>query len=1332
MSKRCGENSCNLGAAIKFRRCDDDGLCTFEQRCNTETLQGLIRTMEDLNRQQSTTDTLLDLLNIVRSMAEVQTEPLPNSLLDIGSNSLLDSDSNSQQVGCGSDSQSFNPSEPNFGLSEAAIESIVREGGSVGDYTVVPRRRFNGLEIRRRINMRVITAPDLAAYAIFLHDIMSEIVSFSRLLAGDGGLINITLRGPSLPSDVNAVLSPDNDYDLHIFTQQLENIMQSNSDVRADECLDLYVSIARGKHGGAYRKIRDLAHNEVIARNRMNLFCPNNISNNLCFAICLSHFLQPHTPCSELESLAASLQKTAGYSVQQKIGFNDITRFERLLHVKIVVFHRTCSGLLEHFTNNDEPHNKTVFLYLHNEHYFLIKNLKAFIGTPYVCEYCYRGFTSRRDHRCKYVCDVCNAPDCHKYAGKTRQCHDCLRYCRSTYCYNAHKQTQTGQQYAQCDVTKYCQKCNRRYHVNGAVPKKHVCPAEHCIHCKAELVNDGVHQCFIQPIKMEPPSDKYIYYDFETQHTDGKHVANFVCAITFKGEEFTAAGTDCIDQLVEKFRQPHYQNYTWVAHNASGFDNFILLEYFAKAGLTLQITMQGCRIILMYDKTFKQRFIDSYSFIPMRLSMTSAALNLTCAEKGHFPHLFNRTENEDYVGPYPDKHFYGYETMSDKERALFDEWYVTVSGKVFDLKKELAMYGKNDVVLLREACMKYRDEFIQCTKLDPFRYTTLAACCMAVYKTHYLPKDTLALTHNNAYTNQNKTYSAVSIEWLEYVKTTRGVNIQHALNHGEMVIGKYHLDGYYEKDGVKYGFEFNGCMFHGHECRYNPNHLHPLSKVPYGLLRRQFDDKVEILEKAYGLDVEVMWECDWNNAKQNDVAVMAFMSTYIHPERLKPRNALFGGRTNAYKLYHKAHNSEKIRYVDFTSLYPFCQAKKCYPIGHPQIIFKDFEPLENYYGFVKATVLPPRKLLHPVLPYRTGGKLMFPLCRTCAEHQNQTDPCGHTDEERAISGCWVSIELLKGVEKGYIVTNVDEVWHFPQRSETLFCDYVKTFLQYKQEASGFPAHVMTDADKESYISDYFEKEGIKMDAGKISRNPARRSINKLLLNSLWGRFSMRENLPCTELISDPEQFTQHIFGDGYDVKHFSFVSDSVALIQWCYADGKGGQTRDINIFLGAFTTAHARLELYELMDKLGDRLLYSDTDSVIFTSREGDWEPPLGPYLGNLTDEVGAGDHIVEFCSGGPKTYGYRTAKGKVCMKAKGVTLNAVNSKAIRLDTLIGLVDHYVVGEDNSRHILAYTDTIVRNKKQFTLHNRSVVKKFKVVYNKRVLLPDFTTIPYGF
>ena len=232
--------------------------------------------------------------------------------------------------------------------------------------------------------------------------------------------------------------------------------------------------------------------------------------------------------------------------------------------------------------------------------------------------------------------------------------------------------------------------------------------------------------------------------------------------------------------------------------------------------------------------------------------------------------------------------------------------------------------------------------------------------------------------------------------------------------------------------------------------------------------------------------------------------------------------------------------------------------------------------------------------------------------------------------------------------------------------------------------SGYPAHAVTEEEKAEYIRDYFEKEKIQLNPDKISLNQARRSINKLLLNSLWGRFSMRENLPVSELLTDPEQFSQHIFGDGYDVKHFSFVSDTTALIQWCYSAGDSCPTRDINVFLGAFTTAHARLELYDLMDRLGDRLLYSDTDSVIFVSREGDWEPPLGPYLGDLTDEIGGDDFITEFCSGGPKTYGYRTAAGKTCMKAKGITLNFDNSKVIRLDTLIGLVDHYVVNRDSS------------------------------------------------
>ena len=81
---------------------------------------------------------------------------------------------------------------------------------------------------------------------------------------------------------------------------------------------------------------------------------------------------------------------------------------------------------------------------------------------------------------------------------------------------------------------------------------------------------------------------------------------------------------------------------------------------------------------------------------------------------------------------------------------------------------------------------------------------------------------------------------------------------------------------------------------------------------------------------------------------------------------------------------------------------------------------------------------------HPVLPVRTmcgkSEKLLFPLCRTCAEQQQQTQ-CEHTEEERAITGTWCTNEIKKAIEKGYRITKIYEVWHFEKTTDTLFRDY---------------------------------------------------------------------------------------------------------------------------------------------------------------------------------------------------------------------------------------------------------------------------------------------------
>lgn len=115
---------------------------------------------------------------------------------------------------------------------------------------------------------------------------------------------------------------------------------------------------------------------------------------------------------------------------------------------------------------------------------------------------------------------------------------------------------------------------------------------------------------------------------------------------------------------------------------------------------------------------------------------------------------------------------------------------------------------------------------------------------------------------------------------------------------------------------------------------------------------------------------------------------------------------------------------EKISYVDVCSLYPYVNKYGLYPIGHPTIITENFTEITKgnkpYEGLVKCCILPPKRLLHPVLPFRSEGKLLFPLCKTCAV-QKQTSKCNHTDEDRSISGTWVTCELYKAVEKGYKV-----------------------------------------------------------------------------------------------------------------------------------------------------------------------------------------------------------------------------------------------------------------------------------------------------------------------
>jgi hypothetical protein len=77
-------------------------------------------------------------------------------------------------------------------------------------------------------------------------------------------------------------------------------------------------------------------------------------------------------------------------------------------------------------------------------------------------------------------------------------------------------------------------------------------------------------------------------------------------------------------------------------------------------------------------------------------------------------------------------------------------------------------------------------------------------------------------------------------------------------------------------------------------------------------------------------------------------------------------------------------------------------------------------------GLVRRTVLPPRDLYHPVLPYRSNGRMLFCLCRTCAESGSQDHCCHENTLERALTFTWVVDEVRVAVERGYTVLKIHD------------------------------------------------------------------------------------------------------------------------------------------------------------------------------------------------------------------------------------------------------------------------------------------------------------------
>ena len=218
----------------------------------------------------------------------------------------------------------------------------------------------------------------------------------------------------------------------------------------------------------------------------------------------------------------------------------------------------------------------------------------------------------------------------------------------------------------------------------------------------------------------------------------------------------------------------------------------------------------------------------------------------------------------------------------------------------------------------------------------------------------------------------------------------------------------------------------------------------------------------------------------------------------------------------------------------------------------------------------------------------------------------------------------------------------------------------------------------------------------------------------------------------TEQIQDPQVYFDYLTSDEINVLDVDLVSDETIEIRYEYTDSFIKPDAKTNVVVAAFTTAYARLKLYDVLDMLQERVLYYDTDSVIFVSKPGEPEPPTGPHLGQLTDELG-GDYITSFVSGGPKNYSYRTNTDKVeTRKVRGITLNCTAKQKVNFDVIRSLVYLHAECNVTGQVSVDIPFKITRNTKTKNIETKRMKKDYRIVYNKRVIVDDYRTLPYGY
>ena len=1200
----------------------------------------------------------------------------------------------------------------------------------------------------------------------------------------------------------------DFDVNNQSFFNAIYEISQSNSTFLLNGLLTLEINITESVNGSGLEKknlVQPPKTRDEIKKAARSIIEIKNNDKGCAFyalAVCIKRHEIPKSNLYDWQCMrrntnkvqelfAAYLADKCGFKLSESVNIDDFKIIQNKIEKYQIIIIDGKNYRNRLFVGSPSKVNKIYLLHgstLDSDNHFdAVINIKGIMKLKHYCEHCHRDYSEIYQHKCEFICNDCfRYPKCDTNA-IIIQCQTCNFEFNGAVCYQNHLNGNNPV----CRNVKKCQICLQTYY-----GKTHVCDLKTCKTCYDKYRLEK-HYCFLKTkelkkINEEDVGEKIIIaYDIESQqrvqenntfiHVLDLLISMTTCSVcwmeddgqrreycTTCGTKYrTYFGTKCIknfcDYLYNNLAPNAAKNGAYVyiyAHNAKGYDNhFILNDLYQRNFVDVKVIMCGNKILKASVGNVK--FLDSLLMFQQPLASLPKAFGFEhIVKKGFFPHNFHTEQNIDYEGDLPDEEFFGVEFMKTKQKKEFQEWHNKEKTRFelmnikYNLKNELIEYCKNDVLILLTCVQTFRKIYKKVTGIDPItRCFTLASMGLEIFKAKILPEETIGVTPIKGYGNRG-TFSKIGNCWLDFQEKVLECDIQR-----EIPIDNFVVDGFIKEQNKI--FEYNGCYYHCHDCVYTEKRDERIVKKNGVLLDKTpneiFESTMSKIKhlKRRGFDVIEEWDCTLAKQRKTDPELNDYLKKrYTHYTLLEKfngvdiRESFFGGRTNNIKFWCDVTDdpSSKILYYDFRSLYPTVLKYKNFPVGHPTVIRENFDTnIGNYFGFIKCIIDAPTDLNIPVLPLKNKNKkLIFPLCKTCAEKLIQKS-CDHSNEERQLVGTWTTFELAYAVERGYKINKIIEVYHYAEKTNEIFSKYIDIWLKFKQQSDGWPNWVKSEEDKQEYIKNFKENEGVEMDYNEVNKNPALRFIAKLFLNTLWGKLAQRPNLKQTKVCNEYKDYWDLATDSEKIIKGELMVNEDCLLVNWEYKDDESAKNVNTSLAIASFVTSYARIELMKKIDEIEiipGRTLYMDTDSIIFRYKEGEPKPRTDDYLGCLADEISKdyGEHAIctKFCSLGPKVYAMEiwpenSVKPCVPIKVKGITLTDTALDLINMESMIKLAKQYVEkeGDKSMCENIQIPQFQIRPTALQTIETKIFEKTFRAMSEKRRINGN-DTLPYGF